>query len=131
LGIHPIGGQVIDDQIHLVRGSDLTLRLPAEQIAAVLALTGSRLELGSSAIGLGAPSIRPLVPAAALDSRLVLLKLTNPPTRASAELQRNVLDNTAIAIRYQAELQRQLLAIDVVGAVELCGRRTIRSRTDD
>lgn len=125
LGIHPIGGQVIDGQIHLIRGSDLKLRLPSEEITAVLSLAGTRLDVGPSAITLGAPSIRVLVPAAALDARLVLLKLTQPPTRENAELQRQVLDNDAIAGRYRAELQRQLQAMEVAAAIELCGRRPI------
>jgi len=122
LGIHPIGGQVIDDQIHLVRGSDVKLRLPSEGITTVLSLAGSRLDVGSSAIRLGAPSIRALVPAAALDARLVLLKLTQPPTRENAKLQRSVLDNDAVADRYRAELQRQLFAMGVTASIGPCQR---------
>ncbi|HWB17649.1 MAG TPA: type I-MYXAN CRISPR-associated protein Cas6/Cmx6 [Vicinamibacterales bacterium] len=125
LGIHPISGQLVDDQIHLIRSSNLTLRLPSERITEVLSLAGARLDVGASAISLGAPSIRALVPAAALDARLVLLKLTQPPTRENVGLQRNVLDNDVIADRYRAELQRQLQAMEVSAAIELCGRRTI------
>lgn len=125
LGMHPIGGQIIDDQIQLVQGSDLKMRLPSEEITAVLALAGSRLSIGQSVITLGAPSIRPLIPAAALDARLVLLKLTQPPVRENDELQRTVLDNDAIADRYRAELTRQLHAMEVTADVELCGRRAI------
>jgi CRISPR-associated protein Cas6 len=125
LGIHPIGGQVVDDQIQLGRGSDLKLRLPSDAITAVLALAGARLDVGPAVITLGAPSIRTLVPAAALDARLVLLKLTQPPSRENAGLQRTVLDNDAIAGRYRAELQRQLQAMEVAAAIDLCGRRAI------
>jgi CRISPR-associated protein Cas6 len=62
---------------------------------------------------------------AALDARLVLLKLTQPPTRENAGLQRTVLDNDAIADRYRAELQRQLQVMEVAAAIDLCGRRAI------
>ena len=125
LGVHPIGGRLADAALLLGRTSEVRLRLPAERIPDVLALAGARLVLGGSPVRLGPPTVRALAPRPALDARLVLLKLTDPPRRANAELARDVLDNDAIAERYRAELGRQLAAIEVTAELALCGRRSM------
>lgn len=128
LGIHPVGGRRAEGVIVLGRAGELRVRLPAEHIPVLLPLAGSRLDIGKSFVRLGPPAVWPLVPSAALDARLVLLKLTRPPTRMNADLEREVLDNEAIADRYRAELGRQLEAIDVTANLELCGRRSMTVR---
>lgn len=127
-GVHPIGGRAADDAILLGRGAELRLRLPADHIPDVLPLAGARLDVGGAHVRLGAPSIWPLTPRSALDARVVLLKLTQPPTRPNAALARDVLDNDAFAERYRAELERQLAALEVSATLELCGRRTVTIR---
>jgi CRISPR-associated protein Cas6 len=125
LGVHPIGGRVADDAILLDGHAELRLRLPAEHIPAVLPLAGARLDVAGAQLRLGAPIVCALAPKAALDARLVLLKLTKPPTRTNAALGRDVLDNDGFAERYRAELGRQLAAMEVDAQLELCGRRSI------
>jgi Cas6 Crispr len=125
LGIHPIGGRAASGVILLGRSSALRLRMPAEHISDVLGLAGVRLDVAGSSVGLGAPVVRALTPRPALDARLVLLKLTRPPMRANPELGRDVLDNDGFAERYRTELQRQLEALEVSAALQLCGRRSI------
>jgi CRISPR-associated protein Cas6 len=127
LAVHPIGGYVADSTILLNHTSELRLRVPAERIPEVLGLAGARLNVAGSAVRLGAPVVRALTPHSALDARLVLLKLTRPPMRASTELGREVLDNDGVAERYRAELARQLDGLKVTAvALELCGRRSMR-----
>jgi CRISPR-associated protein Cas6 len=123
LGIHPIGGRVAEDVILLDRGSALLLRLPPEHIPAVLPLAGARLDIGKSHVRLGPPHVRQIPSSPALDSRLVLLKLTRPPTRHDAVLGRDVLDHDGVAERYRMELLRQLAAMRVNATLALCGRQ--------
>jgi len=125
LGVHPLSGRVANDVIMFGSHSELQLRLPAECIPIALPLAGARLELAGSALVLGAPSVRALQPRPSLDARTVLLKLTSPPTRESDEEGRTVLDNGAMAERYRAELHRQLKALGIESAPELCGRRSV------
>ena len=54
------------------------MRLPQDRIAEVLALAGRRLELGEGFVRLGVPEVTPLVPAATLAARTVVVKLSRP-----------------------------------------------------
>lgn len=126
LAVHPIGGRVAGSTILLSHASELRLRIPAERIPEVLELAGARLNVAGSPVRVGAPVVRALTPHPALDARLVLLKLTRPPTRPSTELGREVFDNEVFAQRYQAELTRQLDRLGVNANLELCGRRSMR-----
>lgn len=128
LGVHPIGGRSGGSLIHLSRKSSVRLRVPAEKIPAVLGLAGRRLSLNGSKVALGPPTVHSLDPASSLDARVVLLKLTRPPTRDSEHEGRRVHDNDAMATRYEEELRRQLSALDISGRIELCGRRTVTIR---
>lgn len=128
LGVHPVSGKLVGDDIFLGRGATLALRLPADEIRTALSLAGIRLELGPGPLVLGAPSVYPLQPRASLDARAVLLKLTSPPTRSSPGHDRGVLDNDALADRYRAELRRQLRALGIDAEPQLTGRRTVTIR---
>ncbi|MBK9129430.1 MAG: type I-MYXAN CRISPR-associated protein Cas6/Cmx6 [Phycisphaerales bacterium] len=130
LGVHPIGGRPAGDELLLGPRSELRLRLPVDGIPTVLSLAGKRLSVLGSSLVLGAPVVRAIVPRPSLDARLVLLKLTSPPTRHDASLGRDVLDTGAMEQRYIDELMRQLVQIGVDGRLELRGRRSmsIRSR---
>lgn len=125
LGVHPIGGKVNGGQISLGPHSELRLRIPTSRIGDVLPVSGARLDVAGSTLALGVPTVHALAPRSALDSRLVLLKLTSPPTRTQEESGRKVLDNDAIAERYREELGRQLARLDTKCELTLCGRRAI------
>lgn len=127
LGVHPISGQPDGNGFLQLRlRTSLILRLPVERIAEALPLAGQSLSISGEAIQLGVPTVRPLVPAATLDSRLVVIKLTDVPRKAAAsEGGRSSLDVSGIAERFRAELERQLVRIDVQGEVTLCGRGRI------
>jgi CRISPR-associated protein Cas6 len=105
--------------------AQLLLRLPAERIPDVLPLAGATLDVGGALFTMGAPRVFALRPAATLDARLVVIKLTDPPHRLNAELNRDALNVAGFADRYQAELKRQLAALDIHSPAELCGRASI------
>lgn len=126
LQVHPLGGTPVDlDTLLLGQRAQLRLRLPVERIPDVLGLAGVTLDVAGSLLCLGAPSVHALLPAASLDARLVVIKLTNVPRRAAAGPDRAALDTDGCARRYEAELRRQLAALDIGAAAELRGRRSI------
>lgn len=128
LGIHPLSGKPRELDGGLVPGprSTLRLRLPVDKLTAVLPLMGTSLDVAGHSLHLDAPTIFPLVPASSLDARIVVLKLTEPPTCTSETESRAVLDNEKLAERYHQELTRQALALGVLCAPVLCGRAEIR-----
>ncbi|MBN1859348.1 type I-MYXAN CRISPR-associated protein Cas6/Cmx6 [Candidatus Bipolaricaulota bacterium] len=75
IGVHPIFGRLLGNRmLVLTESSRLTLRLPVDRIADVLSLAGKSLVLGDACLVVGIPNSRVLVPAAALESRLVVIK---------------------------------------------------------
>ncbi len=124
LGVHPISGQPDGGGLlQLHKRTSLILRLPAERIAEALPLAGQTLSISGENVQLGLPTVRPLVPVTALDSRLVVIKLTDIPRKtAAAEGQRSSLDVAGIAERFRAELDRQLARLDIRGEGAICGR---------
>jgi CRISPR-associated protein Cas6 len=126
LGVHPLSGTLLDEGTLALRDhTRLFLRLPAERIPDVLPLAGRAIDIGSARLVLGAPNVSALVPAASLDARLVVIKLTDAPHRENQDLGRETLDIAAFAERYTAELKRQLAALDIPSTPELCGRHSI------
>jgi CRISPR-associated protein Cas6 len=126
LGVHPLTGSLVDKTTLVLRDTArLLLRLPAERIPEVLTLPGATIEIAGTKLALGAPTVNALVPAASLDARLVVIKLTDAPHRSNADLGREALDTVAFAKRYAAELKRQLAALSIASVPELCGRRSI------
>jgi len=75
IGIHPINGNPIGNRLLAITpSSQLTVRVPAERIPDILAVAGEHLDIGGNSVIVGVPSIRTLVPAASLCSRLVVIK---------------------------------------------------------
>lgn len=75
IGVHPIFGHLLGGRmLALTESSHLTLRLPVDRVPDVLPLTGRTLDLGGGSITVGVPNSRALVPSAALESRLVIIK---------------------------------------------------------
>jgi CRISPR-associated protein Cas6 len=75
IGVHPIFGHLLGGRmLALTEGSHLTLRLPVDRVPDVLPLAGRTLDLGDGSITVGVPNSRALVPSAALESRLVIIK---------------------------------------------------------
>jgi CRISPR-associated protein Cas6 len=67
-----------DSMLRLIESSRLRLRLSAERIPSVLALTGKSIELDGHTLQIGMPRVVPLVPAPTLTSSLVTIKLAKP-----------------------------------------------------
>jgi CRISPR-associated protein Cas6 len=126
LGVHPVAGTLLDERTLVLRDTArLFLRLPVERIPDVLPLAGQTIEIAGARLVLGAPNVSALVPAASLDARLVVIKLTDAPHRTNQDLGRESLDVAAFANRYTAELKRQLAALDITATPALCGRHSI------
>lgn len=83
VGVHPVRGRQIGGRtVRLMGWSVLRVRCPAGRIGEFLPLAGRALEVAGTKFSLGPPRVEPLVPAAALRSRLVTVKPTGggPPT---------------------------------------------------
>jgi CRISPR-associated protein Cas6 len=75
VGVHPIRGRLVGDRaLALTPASRLTLRLPTNRIHETLPLAGQKLDIDGAVVSLGIPTVRPLDPAAALLSPLVVIK---------------------------------------------------------
>jgi CRISPR-associated protein Cas6 len=110
IGIHPLRGRLAGERrLALERSSRLVIRLPVDRIPALLPLAGRRLDLAGSAVTVGVPAVRSLRPAAALWSRLVVIKGFMEPEG------------------FLAAAQRQLAALGVQGRAALMARTTDRA----
>ncbi len=126
LAVHPLPGRLVDDDtLAMGRHARLRLRLPADKIPAVLPLAGTTLNLMGVKAVVGAPTIHALAPEASLDARMVAIKLTALPHRDNRELGRQTLDVDALRARYEAEIERQLTAIEIHRPFQIRGRRSI------
>jgi len=120
LGVHPLSGQPDGSGGLVLTKPQLRLRLPLDRLREVLPLAGRRLSLLSRPFTLGAPIIHALAPAATLDARLVLIRLTQLPQKDGAT------DRPAMEAAFLAEAHRQLAALGVTDAtVTLQGCRSI------
>ena len=101
-GIHPIRGRQLGGRtLQLTEHSRLVIRTDAEQIAHLPALAGKQLRLLDRTLRIGVPQVRSLVPAVALRSRLVTIKLPDVAAQ-SAEPQPRAF--RAAALRKLGEL---------------------------
>lgn len=95
IGVHPVRGTATRNRMLTLGGeSELTLRLETQDIEQVLPLSGKTIELDHVLLHLGIPTVRSLVPAATLSSRLVVIKGALEPGsfQRSAEAQLGQLD---------------------------------------
>jgi len=75
VGVHTMCGRLMGNRsLALTAWSRLSLRLPASRIHEALPLAGQTLEVDGAAIQVGVPTVRPLRPAPAVLSRLVVIK---------------------------------------------------------
>lgn len=122
LGIHGLEGKLVaGDLLDLKPLSWLRIRAATHRIADLLGLAGAVLDVAGREIRLGPPTIHPLVPAATLDARLVVIRLTGG---VKAPFDPSDFDR-----RFEAEAQRQLARLGVVGELAVRGRRSVRVGT--
>ncbi|MCS6913771.1 MAG: type I-MYXAN CRISPR-associated protein Cas6/Cmx6 [Myxococcales bacterium] len=121
LGVHPVRGRRrVDGMLSFSPHAQLVLRLPAERIPEVLPLAGKALIVGGNRFFVGAPRVQRLIPAASLDARLVVIRLTQIPRRSDG-----TLDKAAMQAQFLDELLRQLERLDVRCSPQLTGRQEI------
>ena len=78
IAIHPIvGRQVGHRRLLLMPWSTLAIRVPDGQIAGLLKLAGKSLRIDAAAVRVGVPEVRALIPAPAVRSRLVVIKVAH------------------------------------------------------
>lgn len=118
-GIHPIRGRQLGGRtLQLTEHSRLVIRTDAEQIACFLPLAGKQLRLLDRMLCIGVPEVRSLVPAVALRSRLVTIKLADAMAQ-SADAATGTF--RAAALRKLGEL-----GISTEALLSLGKRRTLR-----
>jgi CRISPR-associated protein Cas6 len=118
-GIHPIGGRQLGGRtLQLTEHSRLAIRTDAQQIARFLPLAGKGLRLIDRTLRIGVPQVHALLPAVALRSRLVTIKLSE-----AASLKGNAAEEA-----FRAAVVRKLEEIGILSEalVTLAKRRTIR-----
>ena len=123
-GIHPIGGRQLGGRtLHLTERSRLAIRTDAEQIARFLPLAGKPLQIIDRMLRIGVPQVHSLVPAVALRSRLVTIKLSE-----AASLQ-----GDAATEAFHVAVGRKLaeLGISAETQFSLGKRRTLRIKDKD
>lgn len=117
IAVHPVRGrQAGNRQLMLMPWSTLTLRVADSQIASLLLLAGKSLRLGDASVRVGVPTVNALVPATALRSRLVVIKVANiKPESVTTE-------------QFAGAIRRQLdeLGVSVEAVVTVGKRRTLR-----
>lgn len=75
IGIHPIKGKRLGPGVlSLTSRSELTIRLPIDQVKLAMPLAGATLELDGHTIRVGVPQLNPLVPWPRLQARFVTIK---------------------------------------------------------
>ncbi|MBI4517494.1 MAG: type I-MYXAN CRISPR-associated protein Cas6/Cmx6 [Deltaproteobacteria bacterium] len=108
LGVHPLTGLRIGNELKLAGRSRLRLRLPADRIREVLPLAGKPLDVNGAVLRIGVPEVRALTPAATLRARLVNIK------------------GFQEAEPFREAAQRQLDALGIKGQLVVGRRRVIR-----
>lgn len=120
LMIHPIRGEAaLGERIRLREWSAISLRLPLEQLEAVLPLSGALLAVADANVALGAPRIEPLRPSPSVVSRTTVVRVTRAPRTATG------VDKDALQHQVKDELARQLAAIPARGDIIFQAKREI------
>lgn len=118
-GIHPIAGRQIGGRtLQLTERSRLVIRTDVEQIARFLSLAGKPLQLLDRTLRIGTPQVRSLVPAVAVRSRLVTIKLAEAASQQGDEARET----------FHGAVTRKLseLGISTQSQLSLGKRRTLR-----
>lgn len=106
IGIFAIRGLPSGDrQLRLDDNSRLRIRTQADHIPALLKLAGKQLDVAGHRVRIGVPETYPLVPAATLVSRLVVIKLAEP--RAEGEAAGNLVPPEAFLTAVSKKLHDQ------------------------
>jgi CRISPR-associated protein Cas6 len=119
IGIHGFGGTRVDiETFSLEQRGVLRLRVQPDKIGVLLCLVGATIEVFGHPVQIGPPRVHALVPAATLDARLVVIRLTGGVPRP--------FDATVFEARFVAEAQRQLVKLGAHAELELSGRQSLR-----
>jgi CRISPR-associated protein Cas6 len=118
IGIHGIAAKLANsEELTLEPMGTLRVRVPTDKIGELLALAGATLDVAGRRVEVGAPTVQTLTPAATLDARIVVIRLTGGLTKP--------FDPAVFEQRFVAEAQRQLVAHEIRGDLELCGRQSL------
>jgi CRISPR-associated protein Cas6 len=118
IAIHGIAGKHLGNELSVESRGVLRLRIPSDKIAVLLAVVGTTIEVAGHSLEIGAPTVHTLAPAATLDSRLVVIRLTGGVAKP--------FNRVVFEERFTAEARRQLAKHGVRGELELCGRQSLR-----
>jgi CRISPR-associated protein Cas6 len=118
IAVHGITARKADDKLDLEHAGRLRIRVPSTRIGELLALAGTSLEIAGHPVEIGAPTVHPLVSAATLDARLVVIRLTGGIPKP--------FDREAFERRFLAESRRQLAALGATGELVISGRQSLR-----
>ena len=118
IAVQGIAAKQADAKLTLERDGRLRIRVPSARIGELLALAGASIEIAGHLVEIGAPTVHPLVPAAILDARLVVIRLTGGIPKP--------FDNVAFERRFLAEARRQLAALGTTGELLISGRQSLR-----
>ena len=92
-GVHPVRGEYQGKGVlALTEHSHIKIRLPAGEIAAILALTGQPIDIDGNACKLGVPTIFQLIPAPYLQSRLVTIKSASTEEEIARSVSRQLAE---------------------------------------
>jgi CRISPR-associated protein Cas6 len=119
VAIHPIcGRQVGERRLMLMPWSTLAVRVPDGQIGPLLKLAGKSLRLDDATVRVGVPEVRGLIPATALRSRLVVIKVAHA----------GAVDLTPETFSTAARKQIEALSIGAEAILTVGKRRTMRMK---
>ena len=118
IAIHGIAAKQADATLTFERAGRLRIRVPSDRIGELLVLAGSSIEVAGHRVEIGVPTVHPLLPAAILDARLVVIRLTGGIPKP--------FDNEAYERRFLAEARRQLAALGTTGELVISGRQCLR-----
>lgn len=115
VGIHPLRGRLVGNRLlSLSRGATLTFRVPAGFIGDLLPLAGQTLRVAGASVQVGTPSVRPLIPAAELASRLVIIRGFQEPDAFLAAVHRQ-LEEMSISGEARLAARQSSKAVEVGG----------------
>jgi CRISPR-associated protein Cas6 len=118
-GIHPIRGRQLGGRtLQLTEHSRLVIRTEADEIASFLSLAGKQLCILNRPVRIGVPQVQSLVPAVAVRSRLVTIKLADAMAQSAHD--------AAETFRSSALRKLGELGISTAAQLSLGKRRTLR-----